>query len=100
MPTLGRKECTAMNRSCLVSAAVVLAAGAFQPAKAQKPTPCSNCGVVESVTPVTRNSEPQGIAGTPVTPGMAIGGVVGGIAGNQIGSGKGNTAATVLGAAG
>ena len=62
--------------------------------------PCRNCGVVESVTPVRRQERPQGIAGTPVTPGMAIGGVVGGLVGNQIGHGSGRTAATVVGAAG
>lgn len=62
--------------------------------------PCRNCGVVVSVTPVRRQVRPQGIAGTPVTPGMAIGGVVGGLVGNQVGHGSGRTAATVVGAAG
>jgi outer membrane lipoprotein SlyB len=50
---------------------------------------CRNCGVVESVTTVSRVPKTQGIGGTGVTPGMAIGGVVGGLAGM-----------TVLGAAG
>jgi outer membrane lipoprotein SlyB len=89
-----------MNRSCLIPAAALLAGGAFHSAIAQKPAPCPNCGVVESVAPVTRTTQPKGIAGTPVTPGMAIGGVVGGVVGNQIGHGAGNTAATVAGAAG
>jgi outer membrane lipoprotein SlyB len=89
-----------MNRSCLIPAAALLAAGTFHSAIAQKPAPCPNCGVVESVAPVTRTTQPKGIAGTPVTPGMAIGGVVGGVVGNQIGHGAGNTAATVAGAAG
>jgi outer membrane lipoprotein SlyB len=62
--------------------------------------PCPSCGVVVSVRPVTRQERPKGIAGTPVTPGMAVGGVVGGLVGNQIGGGSGKTAATVLGAAG
>jgi outer membrane lipoprotein SlyB len=61
---------------------------------------CRNCGVVESVVAVRRPGQTQGIAGTPVTPGMAIGGVVGGLLGNQIGHGSGRAAATVVGAAG
>jgi outer membrane lipoprotein SlyB len=61
---------------------------------------CRNCGVVESVTTVSRVPKTQGIAGTGVTPGMAIGGVVGGLVGNQIGHGGGRAGMTVLGAAG
>lgn len=61
---------------------------------------CRNCGVVESVVAVQRRGQPQGIAGTQITPGMAIGGVVGGVLGNQVGHGNGRAAATVLGAAG
>lgn len=61
---------------------------------------CRNCGVVQSVETVQRRGQPQGIAGTPVTPGMAIGGVVGGLLGNQVGHGSGRAAATVVGAAG
>jgi outer membrane lipoprotein SlyB len=57
-------------------------------------------GTVESVQKVERTEKSKGIAGTPVTPGMAIGGVVGGVLGNQIGGGSGRGAATVLGAAG
>jgi outer membrane lipoprotein SlyB len=57
-------------------------------------------GTVESVQKVERTEKAKGIAGTPVTPGMAIGGVVGGVLGNQIGGGSGRGAATVLGAAG
>ena len=61
---------------------------------------CRNCGVVQSVTTVQRQGQAKGIAGTPVTPGMAIGGVVGGLLGNQVGHGNGRAAATVVGAAG
>jgi uncharacterized protein YcfJ len=60
---------------------------------------CHNCGVVESVQRVTRTSQPRGIAGTPVTPGMAIGGVVGGVLGHQVGGGTGRDLATVGGVA-
>jgi len=61
---------------------------------------CANCGVVESTEAVQHAEKSKGIAGTPVTPGMAIGGVLGGVLGHQIGHGAGNTAATVAGAAG
>ena len=61
---------------------------------------CANCGVVESVQRVTRTTQPKGIAGSPVTPGMALGGVVGGVLGNQVGSGTGRDLATVGGVAG
>jgi outer membrane lipoprotein SlyB len=75
------------------------AAAARPPLVAQEP-PCRNCGVVESVVRVQRPGQTKGIAGTPVTPGMAIGGAVGGLVGNQFGHGSGRTATTLLGAAG
>ncbi len=82
-------------------AAIALAASAFQaPAFAQQDASCHNCGTVVSVAPVTRTTQPKGIAGTPVTPGMAVGGLVGGVVGNQVGHGNGRAAATVLGTAG
>jgi len=71
-------------------------AGAF----AQQQGACRDCGVVQSVQKVERTEKAKGIAGSPVTPGMAVGGVVGGLLGNQIGGGSGRGAATVLGAAG
>ena len=74
--------------------------GARPPPVVAQDAGCRNCGVVESVVRVQRPGQTKGIAGTPVTPGMAIGGVVGGLLGNQIGHGSGRTAATVVGAAG
>ena len=69
----------------------------------QQPAPrheeCRDCGVVQSVQKVTRTEKAKGIAGTPVTPGMAIGGVLGGVLGHQVGGGTGRTLATVGGAA-
>jgi outer membrane lipoprotein SlyB len=54
---------------------------------------CGDCGVVASVTPVRKAGE-AGWAGT-------LGGAAaGGLAGNQFGKGKGNTAMTVLGVVG
>ena len=49
-------------------------------------------GVVESIE-VIHGKEP-GVTGT------IIGGVIGGVLGNQVGKGSGNTAATIVGAAG
>jgi outer membrane lipoprotein SlyB len=81
------------------AADVTAPAAAPAPAVAQA-EPCRNCGVVESVVRVQRPGQTKGIAGTPVTPGMAIGGAVGGLVGNQFGHGSGRTATTLLGAAG
>jgi outer membrane lipoprotein SlyB len=72
---------------------------AAPPAPASRET-CRSCGVVESVSTVSRVGKTNGIGGTGVTPGMAIGGVVGGLVGNQIGHGGGRAGMTVLGAAG
>jgi outer membrane lipoprotein SlyB len=92
-----------MYRITFIAAAILASGAAFaQQAPAPQPPPqrevCRHCGVVESVQKVERTERSKGIAGTPVTPGMAIGGVVGGVLGNQIGGG--HAAGTVLGAAG
>jgi outer membrane lipoprotein SlyB len=70
------------------------------PAPAPAPVPvvaqvCATCGSVESVTPVTRTTKPDG-------PGVGVvaGGVVGAVLGNQVGRGNGRAAATILGAIG
>ncbi|WP_342117476.1 glycine zipper 2TM domain-containing protein [Pseudoduganella sp. OTU4001] len=54
---------------------------------------CSSCGVVESVRQVTQRAEGSGL-------GAAGGAIVGGLLGNQIGSGSGRKLATVAGAVG
>lgn len=59
-----------------------------QPAAA----PCFQCGVIDNVREVAQDSG--------VGMGAVVGGVLGGLLGNQIGKGRGNTAATILGAAG
>lgn len=57
------------------------------------PQICSNCGSVISVNAVKQKGEGSGLG--------AVGGaVVGGLLGNQVGSGRGRTAATVVGVAG
>src|SRR5438445_9150746 len=94
-----------MDRTIFIIAAAFASSAAFaQQPPAPQPVPqhevCRHCGVVESLQKVERTEKTKGIAGTKVTPGMAIGGVAGGLLGNQIGSGGGRGAATVLGAAG
>lgn len=54
-------------------------------------------GVVQSIDLVSQNTGP---ANNSIGAGTIAGAVVGGILGNQVGGGSGNTAATVLGAAG
>jgi outer membrane lipoprotein SlyB len=55
--------------------------------------PCASCGVVESVRSVEHRPQSSGVG--------AVGGaVLGGLLGNQVGSGHGRQAATVVGAVG
>ena len=72
-----------------------LAAQQQQQAQAAPPPPpaCQDCGVVSSITPIKKAGE-AGWVGT-------LGGAAaGGLAGNQFGKGKGNTAMTVVGVLG
>src|SRR6184192_2721176 len=48
---------------------------------------CPTCGVVESIRHVEKKGE-----------GSGVGAIAGGVLGHQIGSGRGNTAATIVGA--
>ena len=52
---------------------------------------CDNCGTVTNVRTVKKEGEATG-------GGAVLGGVVGGVLGHQVGSGRGNTAATIVGA--
>jgi outer membrane lipoprotein SlyB len=52
---------------------------------------CDNCGTVTDVKTVKKEGEGSGV-------GAVAGGVLGGVIGHQIGSGRGNTAATIVGA--
>jgi outer membrane lipoprotein SlyB len=61
------------------------------PAPAQQA--CPNCGTVDSIRVTQKAGE-----GSPV--GLIAGGLLGGLLGHQVGQGRGNTAATILGAAG
>lgn len=72
-----------------------------KPAAVAKPAPervakaaaCTACGVIESVKAVTRKGDASGV-------GAVAGGVIGAVAGNQVGGGDGRKAMTVIGAIG
>jgi outer membrane lipoprotein SlyB len=66
-------------------------AGVAAPAKAK--AACASCGVVETVRTVQLEGNASGI-------GAVAGGVTGALVGNQFGRGGGNTAMTLIGAAG
>lgn len=67
--------------------------GSYQVAQPAPRQVCVNCGLIESVTPVQRAGQTNGV-------GAVAGGVLGAIVGNQVGHGNGRAAATVLGAVG
>jgi outer membrane lipoprotein SlyB len=60
---------------------------------AQPARVCNNCGRIESVHTVQSQASPSGV-------GVVGGAVVGGLLGNQVGSGNGRTLATIAGAVG
>ena len=75
--------------------AACLAVAPIAPARSQ-PAPqqqrvCSDCGVVQSIRQFQQQGQSSGV-------GMVAGGVLGGVLGHQIGSGRGNTVATIAGA--
>lgn len=96
---------TIQNLKAVAGLAAVMALGACAntntaaPAASNYPQPTnvySQFGVVQSVELVSQDAaNPSGIGA-----GAIAGAVVGGILGHQVGGGTGNTAATVLGAAG
>jgi len=71
----------------LLAVAASLAFAGAAPAQ----SPCKDCGVVQSVNASQQQGQSSGV-------GMVAGGVVGGVVGHQIGSGRGNTVATIAGA--
>jgi outer membrane lipoprotein SlyB len=78
------------------SALAAVASGALAQGAPAAPAPvksCATCGVVESIRYVEQAGQSSGV-------GAVVGGVAGGVLGHQIGSGRGNTVATVAGAAG
>ena len=77
-----------MNRIGL-SSALALSLALSTAALAQNG--CNDCGVVQSMRYVEEKGQGSGL-------GLVAGGVVGGVLGHQIGSGRGNTVATIAGA--
>jgi outer membrane lipoprotein SlyB len=63
------------------------------PRLAARDSACASCGMVESIRAVELKGDATGL-------GAVAGGVTGAVVGNQIGRGNGNTAMTILGAAG
>lgn len=80
-----------------VQKSAAVAAGAQRPAPgptlADRSSACASCGTVEAIRAVELKGDASGL-------GAVAGGVTGAVVGNQIGRGHGNTAMTILGAAG
>ena len=72
----------------VAAAALLGVAVAFAPSAGAA---CPNCGTVTDVKTVKKEGEGSGV-------GAVAGGVLGGVLGHQVGSGRGNTAATIVGA--
>lgn len=78
-----------------------MGAGSAESAKSAQPArprvaaaaACANCGTVESVRAVEVKGQGSGV-------GAVAGGITGAVVGSQMGRGNGNTAMTILGAAG
>lgn len=70
----------------------------YYPPATQPGATYSGYGTVQSITPVKQDY--QGVGGSGYGLGTVAGAVIGGVAGHQVGKGKGNTAATVAGTAG
>ena len=80
--------------SAALAALAVLAVGTqgatTAPAQTSK-AKCTDCGVIQSMRYVEEKGQGTGV-------GAVTGGVLGGVVGHQFGSGRGNTAATIVGA--
>jgi outer membrane lipoprotein SlyB len=74
-------------KSLARAAGLGLALALAQPAAAA----CPDCGTVTDVKTIKKEGEASGV-------GAVAGGVLGGVLGHQVGSGRGNTAATIVGA--
>jgi outer membrane lipoprotein SlyB len=80
-----RSHLSAVTLIALFAASIALAL----PAQAQ--AKCDNCGTITDVKTIKKEGEGSGV-------GAVAGGVIGGVLGHQVGSGRGNTAATIVGA--
>jgi outer membrane lipoprotein SlyB len=80
----------ALNRLLAALALQCIAQAGTAQTAAPGPVDCTTCGAVISVKYVEKQGEASGV-------GAVAGGVVGGVVGHQIGSGRGNTVATIAG---
>lgn len=85
--------CFRLPLASLAAAAFALGIGSTALAQNQSAAKCADCGRVQSVSFVQEKGKGTGL-------GAVAGGVLGGVIGHQIGSGRGNTVATIAGAAG
>jgi outer membrane lipoprotein SlyB len=79
------------GRFAAMTATALFAAAAIAQAPPPANAVCQSCGVVQSVNSYQQQAKTSGV-------GMVAGGVLGGVLGHQIGSGRGNTVATIAGA--
>jgi outer membrane lipoprotein SlyB len=77
------------SKTLMAFAGAVIASTALMATEAA--AACRNCGSVIDMKTVVTKGESSGA-------GLVLGGVAGGVLGHQVGSGRGNTAATVVGA--
>ena len=77
------------SKSSVATALAALSIAAFYSAPSL--AACIDCGAVTEVNAVTEKGESTG-------GGAVVGGILGGVLGHQVGSGRGNTAATIIGA--
>jgi outer membrane lipoprotein SlyB len=87
---LGIAAITGLLPRALSQKSADVAPGAVSEAK---PVTCPSCGTVESIRPVEVRGDATGL-------GVVAGGLTGAVVGHQMGNGRGNTAMTVIGAAG
>ena len=79
---------TRCHLSAAITTAIFVAAIALAPDANAR---CDSCGTVTDVKTVKKEGQGSGV-------GAVAGGVLGGVLGHQVGSGRGNTAATIVGA--
>ena len=82
-----------IRHAALAFTTALVLAPVTSPVFAQSKCTSTTCGVVQHVQQFEQKGQGSGV-------GMVAGAVVGGVLGHQIGSGRGNTAATILGAGG
>lgn len=93
LTVFGLSACDEMETNAAANAETGAEVAAEQSVAAEPEVICADCGVIVAITPVKVEGEASGA-------GVAIGAVVGGLLGNQVGGGDGKKVATVIGAVG